>query len=146
MSRNKKSNKTKRLVFISTIFAISILALIFIIKNFQDNIVFFYSPSELKTVEILEKSKNKQIRVGGLVKENTVHKIDAITTEFVITDLEKELEINYIGILPELFREGQGIVVKGKFDIERDKFFSEEMLVKHDENYMPPEVKNSLKY
>lgn len=145
MLKNKKSNKTKRLIFILTIFAISIIALLFIIKNFQDNIVFFYSPSELKTAEILAKSKNKQIRVGGLVKENSVKKIDAITTEFTISDLLNELEINYVGILPDLFREGQGIVVKGKFNIAENKFFSEEMLVKHDENYMPPEVKNSLK-
>jgi cytochrome c-type biogenesis protein CcmE len=136
--------KKKRLVFVGSIFAISLLALIFVISNFRDNMVFFYSPSELRKIEVLSKVQSRQIRVGGLVKENTVKKIDALTTEFVITDLREELKIQYRGILPDLFREKQGVVAKGKFDAEKNQFFSQELLVKHDEKYMPPEVAKSL--
>lgn len=121
-------------------FAISLLALFFVIMNFRENMVFFYSPSELQNVKIGE----RQIRVGGLVKEKSVKKIDALTTEFVITDLKKDLKINYVGMLPELFREKQGVVAKGNFDVEKNEFFSRELLVKHDEKYMPPEVAKAL--
>ena len=141
----KNQRKKKRIIFVSSVFAISALALFFVITNFRDNMVFFYAPSELLTSEILEKTKNHQIRVGGLVAENSVKKIDALTTEFVITDMAQELKIEYVGILPDLFREKQGVVAKGKFDVEKNQFFSKELLVKHDENYMPPEVAKSLK-
>lgn len=141
----KNKHKKKRIIFVSSIFAISLLALLFVISNFRDNMVFFYSPSELQKTEILTKTKNRQIRVGGLVKENTIKKIDVLTTEFVITDLEKELKIHYVGILPDLFRDKQGVVAKGKFDEEKNEFFSRELLIKHDEKYMPPEVAKSLK-
>jgi cytochrome c-type biogenesis protein CcmE len=141
----KNSRKRKRIIFVGSIFLISALALIFVILNFRDSIVFFYAPSELRAVEILKKTANKQIRVGGLVKKNSVKKIDAATTEFVITDLQEDLMIRYVGMLPDLFREGQGVVAKGKFDAEKNEFFSKELLVKHDEKYMPPEVAKSLK-
>ena len=90
----------------------------------SNNIVFFYSPSELKTAEILKKTTNKQIRVGGLVVEESVKKIDASHTSFVITDLQEELVVNYQGLLPDMFREGQGVVAKGSFDLEKNEFFS----------------------
>lgn len=139
-----KNRKKKRLIFVSSIFAISILALIFVIVNFRNNIVFFYSPSELRQSEILQKIKDRPIRVGGLVKEGSIKKIDALTTEFVITDLKQDLEVKYVGLLPNLFRQKQGVVAKGKLDIKNHRFFSKELLIKHDENYMPPEVKKSL--
>lgn len=141
----KNQRKKKRLFFVSSVLAISAIALIFVILNFRDNIVFFYSPSELTAEEVLQKAAGKQIRVGGLVKENSVKKIDAKTTQFEITDYAKDLKINYVGLLPDLFREGQGVVAKGKFDSEKNEFFSSELLVKHDEKYMPPEVSKSLK-
>ena len=141
----RNQHKKKRIIFVGSIFAISIMALVFVISNFRDNMVFFYSPSDLKKVEVLEKIKNRQIRAGGLVKENSVKKIDALTTEFVITDLAEEIKIEYVGILPDLFRENQGVVAKGKFNVEKNQFFSKELLVKHDEKYMPPEVAKSLK-
>ncbi len=140
----KNNHKKKRLIFVSSIFIISLLALVFVISSFRENIVFFYSPSELLTKENLEKTKNRQIRVGGLVKEKSVKRIDALVTEFVLTDLKKEIKINYTGLLPDLFREEQGIIAKGIFNEEKNKFFSKELLVKHDENYMPPEVAKSL--
>lgn len=137
--------KKKRIVFVGSIFIISLIALAFVISNFRDNIVFFYSPSELIEVEILQKIKNRPIRVGGLVKEGTIVKIDVLTTDFVVTDLVEEVAIRYVGILPDLFREKQGVVAKGKFDAEKKEFFSRELLIKHDEKYMSPEVENSLR-
>lgn len=137
----KNSQKKKRLIFVGSIFAISLLALAFVVDNFRDNIVFFYSPSEVRNSVNL----NRNIRVGGLVVENSVEKIDALTTKFTITDNVENLEIEYVGILPDLFRENQGVVAKGKFDEEKNQFFSRELLIKHDENYMPPEVAKSLK-
>lgn len=141
----KNHHKKKRLVFVGTVFLISLLSLIFIISNFRDSIVFFYSPSELLNEKILQKTRNRQVRVGGLVVENSIKKIDALNTEFVISDLQKELKIHHRGILPDLFRDKQGVVASGKFDGEKNEFFSRELLVKHDEKYMPPEVAKSLK-
>ena len=136
--------KKKRIIFIISAFSISIFGLLFIINNFRDNIVFFYSPSELKTSENLKKVKNRQIRVGGMVKKNEINKIDAITTNFTVTDYKKDLKIYYKGILPDLFRAEQGVVAAGKYNQEKDLFIASELLIKHDENYMPPEVKNSI--
>ena len=141
----QNQRKKKRIIFVSSAFVISLLALIFVISNFRDNIVFFYSPSEMQTIEVQGKIKNRQIRVGGLVKQGSVNKINAITTEFTITDLKHELVIYHKGMLPNLFREDQGMIAKGKFNKEQNKFFSHELLVKHDEKYMPPEIAESLK-
>ncbi|OFW81249.1 MAG: cytochrome c biogenesis protein CcmE [Alphaproteobacteria bacterium RIFCSPLOWO2_01_FULL_40_26] len=134
-------HKRRRLVFVGSAFVISVVALIFVIKNFRENIVFFYSPTELKSVKI----SGRQIRAGGMVKEETIKKIDALNIEFVITDYENDLKIHYTGILPDLFREKQGVVAKGIFNVEKNEFLSRELLVKHDENYMPPEVARSLR-
>jgi cytochrome c-type biogenesis protein CcmE len=141
----KNNYKKKRIMFVGGIFAVSLLALLFVISNFRDNMVFFYAPSELFKPEILKKVATRQIRVGGLVEEGSVKKIDALNSEFVITDYEKTLKIHYVGMLPNLFREKQGVVAKGVFDAEKNEFFSRELLVKHDEKYMPPEVAKSLK-
>ncbi len=143
MSNKHKKN---RLIFIASIVVISIISLIFIVVNFNNQIVFFYSPSELKSEEILAKQNpKKQIRVGGLVVEKSVKKIDALTTEFMISDLKNELRIIHKGLTPDLFREKQGVVAKGIFDVENNVFLSSELLVKHDEKYMPPEIAKSLK-
>lgn len=141
----KNQRKKKRIIFVGSIFALSTVALIFVILNFRDNIVFFYAPTELKSAEILQKTADKKIRVGGLVKKGSVKKIDATTTQFMVTDYNQDLLIIYSGLLPDLFREGQGIVAKGKYDVQKEEFFSSELLVKHDEKYIPPEVKKSLK-
>ena len=145
MLKIKNHHKKRRIVFVSSIFLISLLALAFIIANFRENIVFFYSPSEIKNEAIFKKIKNRQTRAGGLVKENSIKKIDALTTEFIVTDLQEDLKMHYVGILPDLFREKQGVVAKGKFDAENNQFIATELLVKHDEKYMPPEVAKSLK-
>jgi cytochrome c-type biogenesis protein CcmE len=115
-----------------------------VLLNFRDNIVFFYSPSEISNPQILKTIHHRQIRVGGLVEKNSIKKSDALAVEFVITDLKKTLKIHYIGLLPDLFREKQGVVAQGKFDEEKNEFLASELLIKHDENYMPPEVAKSL--
>ena len=104
----------------------------------QDNILFFYTPSE-----ILQKNlkQNEKIRLGGLVEENSVIRND-IKISFIVTDLKESIEVNYIGILPDLFREGQGVIVKGY--LKKNMFEATEVLAKHDENYMPPEIKKKL--
>lgn len=140
-----KTNKyqQKRITFVVVIFFISLCGLLLIINNFQENIVFFYSPKEIVNQEIiLKKTANKVIRVGGLVKENSLKKIDALTIEFVITDYHQELTILHQGIVPDLFRDKQGVIAKGYFDQQQNKFYSQELLVKHDENYLPAELKN----
>ena len=140
MFKKSLNNKQKRLIFVTGIFFISIISLIFILTNFQNNIVFFLSPSEIDKI----RSSISSVRVGGMIKKDSIKKIDALTTEFVITDYKNDLAINYRGILPDLFREEQGVVAKGKLNIAENKFYSAELLVKHDENYMPPEIAQDL--
>jgi cytochrome c-type biogenesis protein CcmE len=112
-----------------------------ILNNFNDNLVFFYSPSDLEEKQV---EHNKIIRIGGLVKEGTVNKSeDGQQHEFYITDLTDSIKVEYKGILPPMFREGQGMVAKGK--LKGDVFIADNLLTKHDENYMPPEVAKSLK-
>ena len=137
---NKK--KWQRIRFIGVCATISLAALLFIIFNFRDNIVFFYSPSELPNVT--QKIANKKIiRVGGLVKDGSIL-ISGNNLQFVITDLKSDLIITYAGIKPDLFREKQGVVAKGFFDEEKNIFIASELLSKHDEKYMPPEVKKAI--
>ncbi len=133
--------KKQRLKFIGAVALVSLVALGFIVKNFRENIVFFYSPSELEKVLDVK----KRVKVGGLVKENSVKKIDASHIDFTVTDLKKDLIIHHKGIIPDLFREKQGVVASGFLNEEKTEFFSDELLIKHDEKYMPPEVANSLK-
>jgi cytochrome c-type biogenesis protein CcmE len=133
--------KSRRILFVCGILSISLISLIFIINNFKDNIVFFYSPSEFDKII----SSQKNIRVGGMIKENSIQKIDSLTTIFTITDYKNELNIKYSGILPDLFRESQGVVANGKYFSNEKLFITDELLVKHDENYMPPEVAKDLK-
>ena len=105
----------------------------------QDNILFFYTPSE-----ILEKDlkQDEKVRLGGLVEENSVARNDT-KINFTITDLKKTIEVTYEGILPDLFREGQGVIVKGY--LQNNIFEATAVLAKHDEKYMPPEIKKKLK-
>ena len=141
----KNQRKKKRILFVGSVFAVSLLALIFVILNFRDNIVFFYSPSEMFSEEVFAKIQNQKIRVGGLVVEKSVKKIDAMTIRFAISDLKKELKISYSGIVPDLFRDKQGVVAEGFYDAKKEVFVARQLLIKHDEKYMPPEVERSLK-
>ncbi len=131
--------KRKRIKFIAVVALISLAALAFILKNFYENIVFFYSPTDL-----VNKPIYKKIRVGGLVEEGSVKK-DGLEVEFVVTDLEQDLKIRYQGILPDLFRDKQGVVAEGFLDKKSGEFMAKSLLIKHDEKYMPPEVAKALK-
>ena len=109
------------------------------------NIVFFYSPTEIHSSEF---NLDNLIRLGGMVKEESVNKSqiefngkNVEEVSFVVTDFENEVEVKFIGILPDLFKEGQGVVVEGRLD-KNYILTAKEVLAKHDENYMPPEIKN----
>ena len=113
-----------------------------VIGAFRGNLVFFFSPTEIveKNVE-----PGQRIRVGGLVEEDSVvHDSDGLTVHFRVTDLSHTVMVTYRGILPSLFREGQGVVIQGRLD-ETSRFIADEVMAKHDENYMPPEVAEALK-
>lgn len=133
--------KYKRLTLVIISILMASFGLWLILDNFNQNITFFYTPSQLDQKNIT----NKIIRVGALVKSNSIEKLNnGLTTEFIITDGKEDLIIRYTGILPNLFRENQGIVAKGK--LVNNIFIAEELLAKHDENYMPKEITNNLNY
>ena len=114
-----------------------IAALVF--NAFQSNMVFFYSPTQ---VGAKEAPLDRTFRIGGLVKEGSVQR-DGVNVHFVVTDTAKSVPVRYSGILPDLFKEGKGVVAQGK--LEGDTFVAREVLAKHDENYMPPEAADALK-
>jgi cytochrome c-type biogenesis protein CcmE len=112
------------------------------IKTFNDNLLFYRSPSQITNSEFPD---NYVFRVGGVVLDGSLIKSkDTMNVKFAITDYEQNLDITYTGILPDLFREGQGVVIRGKLGGD-GIFYAEEVLAKHDETYMPPEVLDSLK-
>ena len=131
--------KKNRITFLLSVATISLSSLFFIITNFKENIIFFYSPSDLKEI----KEKKEVFRLGGLVKKNSIKKLSSDKIEFILTDNQEEVLVKYQGIIPDLFREEQGMVAKG--NLKNKIFIAEELLVKHDENYMPPEVYKTLK-
>ena len=107
---------------------------------FEDNLVFFYSPSDIAAQHVGERS----FRLGGLVEENSVKRLpDGLTIEFRVTDTAQTVPVTYSGIVPDLFREGQGVVAEGRMRPD-GVFVAREVLAKHDENYMPPEVADAL--
>ena len=133
--------KVKKRIFLLTLSFIIIVSIIFIIlKSLEKNVVYFLSPSEIYKDENV--SLNKRMRVGGLVKVNSVTK-NQTNVIFVITDLKKEIVVSYNGLVPNLFSEGKGVVVEGKLK-DKKYFIADKILAKHDENYMPPEVKKAL--
>ncbi len=115
------------------------IAAYFVLNAFQSNLVFFFSPTQVAAGEA---PKGRTFRIGGLVKEGSV-KRDNLTVSIVVTDTAKEEPTTYTAILPDLFKEGKGVVAQGKFDAN-GKFVATEVLAKHDENYMPPEAKAAL--
>ena len=135
-----KKVKSKILILLSLATLITII-LFFIFKSLENNVVFFFSPTDIYHKANI--SFNKKVRVGGLVKINSI-KTDVTSTKFIITDLNNEIIVTYEGIVPNLFSEGKGVVAEG---ILKDKKYliANKILAKHDENYMPPEVSKSLK-
>ena len=134
--------RTLRIYYVSFILlALSLLFFMFI-KTFNDNLLFYRSPSQITNSEFPD---NDVFRVGGVVLDGSLTKSkDTMNVKFSITDYEQSLDITYTGILPDLFREGQGVVIRGKLGND-GIFYAEEVLAKHDETYMPPEVLDSLK-
>ena len=135
------SKKVKARIFFLALSIISAVIIIFaILKSLEENVVYFLSPTEIYNKANI--SFNKKIRVGGLVKMNSIKKNET-SINFIITDLKKEIIVSYRGLVPNLFSEGKGVVAEGYL---KDKSFFEasKILAKHDENYMPPEVKAAL--
>ncbi|MEY4389544.1 MAG: hypothetical protein RLZZ167_180 [Pseudomonadota bacterium] len=134
-----KSTKNRLKIFSLITIATSII-FFFIYNNLQKNVVYFYAPQEIKN---LTKIPSNKIRLGGLVKEGSLKK-NSNTYVFIITDLKNEIFVEYNGLLPNLFIEGKSAVVEGLLK-DKKYFIATTILAKHDENYMPPEVANSLK-
>jgi cytochrome c-type biogenesis protein CcmE len=117
-----------------------VIVIFFVLKSLNENVVFFFSPSDIRNKNNI--SLNKKIRVGGLVKEGSVFKNEKIIS-FTITDLKNEIIVSYSGLVPNLFSEGKGVIAEGKLK-DKKYFIANQILAKHDENYMPPEVSDIL--
>ena len=128
-----------RVLFLVVILISVILSVFLILQSLKDNVVYFKSPSEIKSLIELNK---KKLRVGGMVKKQSIS-INSDEVNFVITDFKNEINVNYSGAVPNLFAEGKGVVAEG-FLKDRNYFLATKILAKHDENYMPPEVKEAL--
>ena len=135
------SKKVKSRIFFLILSLVSVAIFIFIVlRSLEENVVYFFSPTEIYNKTDI--SFDKKIRVGGLVKINSISK-SKTSINFIITDLKNEIIVSYSGLVPNLFSEGKGVVAEGK--LKDKKFFvAEQILAKHDENYMPPEVKKAL--
>ena len=132
--------KNRILIFLS-IFALSIILTIFLLKTLRNNVLYFYSPSEVSKSD--ENFFKNNIRLGGMVKPGSVE-TDNNEIKFIVTDYEKEIIVIYQGTVPALFAEGKGVVAEGKLQ-DKKFFLAKRILAKHDENYMPPELKESMK-
>ena len=133
--------RQKRMVTVVAIVAGVGIATAFALKAFNQNLLYYYSPTQVHAGEAPE---TRSIRVGGLVENGSLKRQPgSLEVTFILTDYQETVPVSYTGVLPDLFREGQGVIARGKMD--GDRFVAEEVLAKHDENYMPPEVKASLK-
>ncbi len=130
-----------RILFLFFVFSLSVVAVLFIVKSLNKNVLYFLSPTEINQREDIQ--FDKAMRVGGMVKKGSII-INKRNIQFIVTDFENEILINYSGTVPNLFEEEKGVVAEGKL---RDKnfFLADRILAKHDENYMPPEIKEIIK-
>ena len=131
----------KRASLLAAFLLISVLAIFFILKSLDKNILYFKSPTDIKASQDMDFTK--KIRVGGMVKKDSVIISDE-EIKFIITDFKNELKISYSGTVPNLFSEEKGVVAEGKLQ-DKNFFIADRILAKHDENYMPPELKNIMK-
>ena len=134
------TRKQRRGVLIGSGVAILSIAALLVMFAFRDSIVFFHTPSDVAEKKIAE---GQRFRLGGLVAEGSVKRGQGTTVQFAVTDTIAKVNVSYTGILPDLFREGQGVVTEGKLGPD-GSFVADMVLAKHDENYMPPEVAKSL--
>jgi len=128
-----------RFFFVLLVLITLILSIFLILKSLEENVVYFQSPSEIQLLKEIEK---KKIRVGGMVKDKSIS-IKAKEIRFIITDFKNEINVTYSGVVPNLFSEGKGVVAEGYLK-DKSFFIATKILAKHDENYMPPEVKAAL--
>ena len=128
-----------RILFLFSFIILIILIFFLIFKSLEEEVVYFITPTEIKNLAEL---KNEKIRVGGMVKKDSI-KISSNQINFIITDFKTEINVNFSGTVPNLFAEEKGVVAEG-FLKDRNYFIANKILAKHDENYMPPEVKESL--
>ena len=128
-----------RFLFLTLILASVVLSIYLVLQSLEENVVYFQSPSEIKKLTEIEK---KKIRVGGMVKVQSIN-IEADKVNFIITDFTNEINVTYSGAVPNLFAEEKGVVAEG-FLKDRNYFSATKILAKHDENYMPPEVKEAI--
>ena len=128
-----------RALFISLLLVSVILSIFLVLKSMEENVIYFQSPTEIRNLSEID---NKKIRVGGMVKDHSIL-INPDKITFVITDFKNEINVSYSGAVPNLFEEGKGVVAEG-FLKDRNFFIADKILAKHDENYMPPEVKEAL--
>ena len=128
-----------RVLFLALILSSVVLTVFLVLQSLKENVVYFQSPSEIKSLIELDK---KKIRVGGMVKEKSIF-INSNEANFIITDFKNEINVVYSGAVPNLFAEGKGVVAEG-FLKDKNYFKATKILAKHDENYMPPEVKKAI--
>ena len=128
-----------RILYLSFIFLTIILTIFLVLKSLEENVVYFVSPTEIKNLAELDK---KKVRVGGMVKEGSIQ-TSSNQISFIITDFKHEINVSFSGAVPNLFAEGKGVVAEG-FLRDRNFLNAKKILAKHDENYMPPEVKEAL--
>jgi cytochrome c-type biogenesis protein CcmE len=142
MSITLNAKRKRRLMMVGLLVVGVGIAAALALSAFRENILYFYSPTEVLSGQA---PVGHKFRLGGLVVEDSVQReTDGLTVHFGLTDTASEIQVSYSGILPDLFREGQGIVAHGRLD-EEGRFIADEVLAKHDENYMPPEVAEALK-
>ena len=135
------SKKVKsRMIFLILLLLSASVIIFFILKSLEENVVYFFSPTEIYDKPNI--SLNTKIRIGGLVKENSLSK-NKKSIKFIITDLKNEIIVSYNGSIPNLFSEGKGVIAEGQLK-DKKYFVADKILAKHDENYMPPEVSKAL--
>ncbi len=128
-----------RLLFILLAVTILTLSIFLVLKSLEENVVYFQSPTDIKNISEVE---NKKLRIGGMVKKDSIL-INSKEMNFIITDFKNEINVIYSGVVPNLFEENKGVVAEGYLK-DRNFFIASKILAKHDENYMPPEVKAAL--
>jgi len=129
-----------RILLFFILFVAFALVIFLVLKSLEKNVVYFLSPSEVYNKSDI--SLDKTIRIGGLVKTDSINKKGTVIN-FIITDRKKEIAVSYSGLVPNLFSEGKGVIAEGKLK-DKKYFIADKILAKHDENYMPPEVKKAL--
>ena len=135
------SKKVKsRMIFLILLLLSASVIIFFILKSLEENVIYFFSPTEIYDKPNI--SLNTKIRIGGLVKENSLSK-NKKSIKFIITDLKNEIIVSYNGLIPNLFSEGKGVIAEGQLK-DKKYFVADKILAKHDENYMPPEVSKAL--